>query len=152
MAEEKHMMAGKKKFGDIAVDGLLAGIVAGFLMAVYLTLAGLIGGEGLEAAIMRFSPVQNNSILVAIISHLAVSGIYGVIFALLFSGLTGRQPAARRFGWLAGLIYGIFLMLLAKTLILPATDSPLDQLSLVHLTIAHAIYGLTLGFSIGGKL
>ncbi|MEK7783988.1 MAG: hypothetical protein AAB658_01015, partial [Chloroflexota bacterium] len=41
--------------GDAAVDGLLAGGVAGGLMAVYLTVAGLTWGDGIAATLGRFA-------------------------------------------------------------------------------------------------
>ena len=133
-------------FGDAAVDGLFGGVVAGIGMAIYLVLAGLVAGEGPAQVLARFAPDAETAALTGGLMHLAVSGVYGMLFALGW-WLLVRLRGVR--AWLAGLIYGVALLLVATMLILPNTNSPLSEIPLVHFALAHVIYGLLLGFLIG---
>ena len=133
--------------GDAAVDGLFGGVMAGMAMAVYLVLVGLAAGEGLGTMLSRFALDEGTAPLVGALNHLAVAGIYGVLF-----GVVWRLTARIRPGWLpaglGGLAYGLILLLLARVIILPGAASPLLEVSAIHFTLAHLIYGLTLGFLI----
>ena len=59
--------------GDTAVDGLLAGGMAGVLMAVYLTVAGLTWGDGISATLGRFDPGGTASPVVGAFTDVALS-------------------------------------------------------------------------------
>jgi hypothetical protein len=85
------------------------------------------------------SPLQG------LLSHLAVSAIYGVLFGALIWSILVRFSAAKIISIIAGLVYAIFLLMLAQTAILPGTGSPLAQLPFWQWALGHAIYGLTLG-------
>lgn len=137
--------------GNTAVDGLLAGILAGLSMAVYLVLVGLLTGIMPAFMLGRFDPGLDSNWLTGSLAHLAVAGIYGVVFALLFAGLVRLRPSLLRWGWLLGLGYGLLLLALAWGVVLPAMASPILQITAVHLLIAHAIYGLVLGFQVSRK-
>ena len=95
-----------KTMGDTAVDGLLAGILAGLGMAAYLVLAGLLTGVAPAVMLGRFDPRQAGNWLTGSVAHLAMSGVYGIIFALLFWGLVRLRPSLARWGWLLGLALG----------------------------------------------
>jgi hypothetical protein len=129
--------------GDAAVDGLLVGIGAGVLMAAYLALTALAAGENMAAVLSRFDPSPTPSPLTGLFMHLAVAGVYGIVFGL------ARRLSPRRWGrlpgWLIGLVYGWGLVGLAWTVILPGTGSALLSLSFLRLAGAHAVYGLALG-------
>jgi len=130
--------------GDAAVDGLLSGVAAGIVMAVYLVAVGLVMGEGPGIVLSRFDPGEGASPLTGALMHLAVAGMYGMLFGL------GHRLVARRWrhilpGWLTGLAYGLALLLIAEAVILPGTDSPLREIAFVHFALAHMIYGLVLG-------
>ncbi len=60
-----------------------------------------------------------------------------------------RLAEGKRFsrvpGWMGGLVYGILLWVLAQTVILPGTDSPMRFIPLGLFAAAHAVYGLALG-------
>jgi hypothetical protein len=137
--------------GDTAVDGLLAGITAGMGMAVYLVLAGFLSGRGLVEMLGLFDPVQAGNALTGLLAHLAVAGIYGVIFALLVMGLGRIKPSLFDMSWLMGLGYGLVLFGLARGVLLTAVDSPLLQVTSIHFAIAHAVYGLILGYWLGKR-
>ena len=127
--------------GDAAVDGLLAGIAAGIVMAAYLVGVSLFG-EGV-AVLNRFDP-SGVSPAVGTLMHLAVSGVYGAVFGIVSNWI-------RRFNlpaWLSGLIFGLVLFALAETFILPTGHSALAGIPIVHFGIAHVIYGLVIGIII----
>ena len=130
--------------GDLAVDGLFAGLGAGAAMAVYLVLAGLFAGVGPAEALARFSAVDGASALEGLLSHLAVSSMYGVLFGLLIYILSRRAGSLDRF-LLVGLSYGVLLFLVAQYVVLPGTGSPLGETSVFHLAAAHILYGLVIG-------
>ena len=71
--------------GDAAVKGLFNGFIAGLGMAVVLVAAGLISGVPAASTLAHFTPTPNSSLLTGVLAHLAVSGIYGMIFGLLWS-------------------------------------------------------------------
>ena len=138
-------------FGDAAVDGLLSGLVAGIGMAGYLVLAGLTTGEGpgpvsYRQVLGRFAPDAEAAALTGGLMHLAVAGVYGMLFALGWWLLVRWRGVP---AWLAGLAYGAALLLVAETLILPSTGSPLAEIPTVHFALAHGIYGVILGFLVG---
>jgi hypothetical protein len=145
--------------GDMAVDGLLAGIMAGVGMAIYLVLAGLLLGRGMAEMLGLFDPAMAGNALTGTLAHLAVSGVYGVIFALLRMGLQRlrllRQAQDKlsvfEMSWLMGLVYGLLLFGLARGVLLTAVDSPLLQVTPVHFAIAHTVYGLMLGYWLGKR-
>ena len=81
MAESKSMETTTRSIGDSAVDGLFGGAIAGILMAVYLVIAGLFNGEDPGTVLGRFTPSGDGSSLLGAAAHLAVSAVYGAIFA-----------------------------------------------------------------------
>jgi hypothetical protein len=135
--------------GDAAVDGLLSGIAAGLVMGVYLVVVGLLGGESVAAVLRQFDSTGNKSPLTGLLLHLAVAAVYGALFAVGYRFIGRMLPVVRshrigRWRWLAGLLYGLILWLLAHGLLLPVADSTLREIPTVHFAIAHAIYGVTL--------
>ena len=149
MAEIKPITKTSISYGDTAVDGLLGGALSGGLMAIYLIITGLIGGDGVGDTMARFTPPGNSSPLVGTVAHLAVSALYGVIFALALAIIGRIWPNTSKLSWLLGAIYGLTLWLAAEFIILPAVDSPLQMMQPVHFALAHLVYGLTLGLIVG---
>jgi hypothetical protein len=151
MSDAAQRVLRNKKVGDMAVDGLLAGILGGLAMAVYLILSGFFNGLSPTVTLGRFDPSSGGAWLPGTLAHLAVSAVYGVIFALLFALPFRRWPGLRRFGWLVGLAYGLLLMALAQGVLLPAAGSPLLQIGAIHLALAHALYGVILGYEVSRR-
>ncbi len=149
MSQNLQLKRSEKSFGDTAVDGLLVGIVAGIGMLAYLIIAGWVAGENPLVIINRFDIAGGGSWLVALIAHLAVSGIYGLLFALLFKVLVRFRIGLMRLGWLWGIIYGLALYGLAQGAFFAGIDSPLQQFAAVNLLLAHGLYGLLLGAALG---
>lgn len=151
MSDAAQRTLRNKGVGDTAVDGLLAGILAGLVMAVYLILSGFFNGLSPAATLGRFDPSQQGGWLSGILAHLAVSAVYGVIFALLLALPVRRRPSLRHLGWLFGLAYGLILLALASGILLPVAGSPMLQFGTVHLALAHALYGVVLGYEVSRR-
>jgi hypothetical protein len=110
----------KVALGNAAVDGLLSGLLAGLAMAVYLGAAALAMGERLAVMFSRFTVTAGDSPVSGFLLHLAVSGIYGLVFGFVCR-LVCRWP---RLVWLVGVAYGGLLWLLATLILLPSTRMP----------------------------
>ena len=133
----------KVTLGNAAVDGLLLGLLAGLGMALYLGGAALAMGERLAVMFSRFAVAATDSPVSGFLLHLAVSGIYGLMFGFACR-LICRWP---RLVWLIGLAYGGLLWLLATFVLLPGSDSPLSAIPAAHLVLAHLVYGGVLGLA-----
>jgi hypothetical protein len=146
MTRQTELIRAKANWGDTAVDGLLAGVGGGVVMALYLGLAGLWLGEGFVVMLGRFDPGLAGSPFVGGLAHLSMSAIYGILFALswrlLLHRWLGRVPL-----WLTGLVFGLILFLAATAVGLPLSDSPLREIPTLHFAAAHLIYGAALGYA-----
>jgi hypothetical protein len=144
VTEDKRPLGNTTTVADAAVEGLLSGIAAGVLMAISLVGFGLIAGDEPASILGRFDPGEQASSLTGGLAHLAVSGVYGILFGLGWHLVQRRLPA-----WVGGLVYGVALFGLAETLLLPGMGSSLGQIPLAQLALAHAAYGLSLGLLTG---
>ncbi len=148
MTETKGLINKEISASDAAIDGLLSGVLAGLVMIAYIVLGVWIGGTGPGASLGLFAPDPASGPLVGLLAHLAVSGIYGVVFGVGYAGLL-RRPSYNPPAWLhplVGGLYGLLLLLAAWTLLLPATGSQLQQIPLFHLAVGHLLYGALLGW------
>lgn len=141
----------ERSIGDTAVDGLIAGLIAGVGMALYLVLASLLTGAGPLTTLGLFDPARAGNGVTGMLAHLAVSAIYGAIFALLLKGLGQIRPSLFSVSWAAGVVYGLLLFGLAWWLMLPAVNAPLLQIPSLHFALGHVVYGLLLGYWLGRK-
>lgn len=135
------------RMGDAAVEGLLNGILAGIAMAVWIVAVEWLNGIAPQNALGYFDPGDNASPLIGLILHLAVAGVYGVVFGIL-TALVLRirnAPPKRWWGPVLGALYGVLIFGVATSIILPQTGSELLLLPLWALTVAHLIYGIGLG-------
>ncbi len=137
----------KSGWGDAAVDGLLSGVAAGVLMASFLLVAGWTAGRSWDWVLRQFDPGLTPAPLTGAVTHLAVSGVYGLLFGSLW------RPMARAWrwlpGWLAGLGFGMLLWLLALMVTsarLSSGGAWLQGIPPAQLAVAHGIYGLALGW------
>ena len=133
--------------GNAAIDGLIAGAAGGLVMVAYLLVAMAILGEAPATLLSRFaSGDMQGSIMTGVVGHLAVSSIYGMVFVLIGRLLLRGQHKSVRV--LGGVVYGVLLFTFAEFVLLPAFQSPMLGIPIVHFGIAHVIYGLVLGFLI----
>ncbi len=134
--------------GDAAAAGLLHGLAAGLAMAVVFVLAGLLRGqrpaETLAAFILNGQPVASNA-LTGLLGHLAVAGVYGLIWGLAWR-VIGRRTAIP--AWLGGLVYGLLLWGVAQLLV-RSIGASLAAIAPWALLVGHLIYGAVLGFLSG---
>jgi hypothetical protein len=133
--------------GDAAVDGLSGGVLGGVLMAVYLETAGLLMGAGLGEMLSRFNPQEGEPLLTAFLLHLAVAGVYGILFGVLYRWLVllRKDFLKPRTAAFAGVVYSLLLLLLARGVLLPNAASALMEIPLEHFAIAHLIFGTSVG-------
>ena len=150
---EKGVDERPRTAGDAAVDGLLAGAVAGVAMAAYLMMIGFAAGDGPAVVLARFDPsgVGAASPLIGGVMHLAVSAVYGLLFGLIYRLIGRGRLAGRAAGALMGLAYGLALLLVAQELALISAGVPLREISAVHFALAHLIYGLVLGWLVARR-
>jgi len=136
----------KGSLSEMAVEGLFAGIVAGIAMLVYLVISGLLIGEAASVMPGRFSIQVPPNPLQGALLHMAVSGIYGMLFGIIWRFVGGRISC-----WVAAMLYALAIYLLAIFVLLPGARSPLLDIAPIHFAIAHLVYGLSLGFWFRGK-
>jgi len=141
----------KVGIGNLAVDGLIYGLISGVAMVLSLAAFALLSGESPGAYLERFSTGGLTSPLQGLLSHLAISAIYGVLFGALIWSVLVRFSSAKILSIIAGLLYAAFLLFMAQTAILPGTGSPLAQLPFWQWALGHAVYGLTLGILFARK-
>ena len=127
--------------GDAAVGGLFHGLVAGLAMAAYIVLVGLLQGIGPVMIWTRLGGALENPVS-GLLAHLAVSGVYGVIWGLIWWPIHGRLPQLP--AWLGGLVYGLLLLVIAQAAV-AALNPLLMDIGLAHRAVAHLVYGLVLG-------
>lgn len=133
--------------GDSAVDGLIAGLLAGLAMIVALVLMGLAFGDAPGAVLSRFDANSGTSSTIGLLLHLAVAGVYGVIYGVGWH-LSRRLWSHHLPAWPFGLAYGLALFFLAEMVLLPGSGSPLLEIMPGHFSLAHVVYGLTLALAI----
>jgi hypothetical protein len=126
--------------GELAVEGLFAGIAAGLVMLLYLMVSGILSGEAASVMPGRFSIQVPPNPLQGALLHLAVSGIYGMLFGIIWRFVGGRISC-----WLAAVLYALAIYLLAIFVLLPGTGTPLLKIAPLHFVLAHLVYGLGLG-------
>ncbi len=139
----------RKTTGDVAVDGLLAGMAAGLVMGAVLVVLGLLEDAGPLQTLGRFDPADGGSAVVGGLLHLAVSGIYGVVFAIIYRFMSGRWAEIKRYSWLLGAGFGLALWLAAQFVFLPGLNSALTEFSPLTFALGHLVYGGSLGFFLG---
>ena len=135
----------RKGIGDAAVDGLLAGVAAGIVMILFLLAAGLITRDSPVMVLGRFDLQAASRPVVGLLTHIAISAIYGLFFGVLFVALVRIRPALLRWSWFAGLVYGLILYGIAQAAFMAGANSGLVQFSSIILLLAHLIYGLIIG-------
>ena len=134
---------------DLVLDGLFTGLLAGIGMGAALALAAAWQGEAPVVALERFSLEELTTPLAGGLVHLAVSGVYGLLFGLILQAIYPWMKHVGRGGiLLAGLAYGLVLFALAWLVLLPEA-SPLRAIPPLTLAVAHGIYGLILGWGLG---
>jgi hypothetical protein len=143
MVKTGPVIKNQSSAGDTAVSGLFNGLQGGVAMAVVIIVFSLQAGEGL-GYLGYFSSGAPVMPLQGLMMHLAVSCIYGMLYAL-GRRWTRMDHFAWLPGWLAGIIYALGLWVFGVALLLPAAKSLFLTLPWVVLFAGHLAYGLVLG-------
>ena len=130
--------------GDYAVSGLFCGLQAGVMMAAVIVIYSLAAGLGFDylGYFSTGAPIQP---LLGLAGHLAVSAIYGMLYAVS-RHVTRLDRVVWLPGWLAGLIFACGLWILAVLVVLPAAQSMFLSIPWVVFFSGHIVYGLVLGY------
>jgi hypothetical protein len=148
MTEGKVLGKASRSAGDVAVDGLLRGVVAGLAMIAVLVIFGLLSQLGPQAVLSVFDPTGGENALAGLLAHLATAAIYGLLFALL------TAPFAARLGnrmILVGVAYGLALWLVSRGLMASELGAPLRELPAAGWLAAHIVYGGLLGWLLAAR-
>lgn len=137
----------EKSFSDRVIDGLFGGLMAGLVMILAMVVASLAFKQDPAVMLASFSIGQVATPVNGMLVHLGVSGVYGAIFSIVMR-LLPRPVRRMTPGWLAGLLYGAFLLSVAIGLLLPGLQSPLANTPVGVLIAGHLFYGLALGWRV----
>ncbi len=135
------------RMADAAVDGLIAGLEAGLLMVVFLiAMEWIRSGNGIGVTLMRFDPGADPVPLTGLVVHLAVSGVYGLLFGFL-GWLLNHRAARLLEGWTAlvtGGLFGTAIFLLPWLTFSAKIGQNFLGFSPLVFWLAHVLYGSTL--------
>lgn len=130
--------------GDAAVSGLLHGLAAGLAMAAFLVAGDLLRGQTPASTLTAFSvtgqPVVSSA-LTGLLGHLAVAGVYGLVWGLVWRAL---GPRVRVPAIVAGLLYGLALWGVSQVLV-RSIGAQLAMVAPWALLGGHLVYGLVVG-------
>lgn len=146
MDNGKSFIRAHSSVGDAAVDGLLNGVIAGSVMALYIMLIGVTIGTSLAATLNAFDLGQGTSPVRGALIHLAIAAIYGIMFSLIFRLIEQHRSIGQSGSIIIGLVYGLVLWSIAQVAVTAGINVGLGSLPATHLAVAHVIYGVTLGW------
>lgn len=135
-------------WGKVLTRGVVAGIVGGVVLALFLIIA--LGAMAIHltpaqvlAADARY--VHSDNPFVGLLAHLAISILWGIGYAYV----AATRPAAVASPWLAGVVYGVIVWLLMQfILILGAVWPGLSPVGFVLQIVAYTLFfGLPVAFT-----
>lgn len=135
----------RRPAGEVAVDGLLRGILAGIVMMALLIVLGWREGLVPSEVIEAFGTRTPSNVVNGLFSHIAISAIYGILWAFLLNAGLNKLKAPR---WLIGMGYGLLLYGITRLL---GPLSGLAVLNPVSLAVANIVYGAVLGLVSRGR-
>ena len=133
-----------KTLGDAATHGLFSGLWAGAAMALVLGLGAALTGGGVTILLAQLDIATRSSAIVGVLSHISVSVVYGGLFGILVHAVSGHRRGPV---WLWGGLYG--LALFGVALLAQTSATLFAGLPAALVAIAHAVYGLVLGWRVG---
>ena len=147
--------------GKTIVSGVIAGMVAGAVMAMYAMLASatflhqgfftplygiaspLIGRDAMMTSMQRGVYFAFGPVLLGLVVHMMWAAVFGVVFALYVraSRLHDIQALA------AGLLYGLVIELVMSLVVLPVVGvgGMPGTIGVSSFTVEHVLFGLSLG-------
>ena len=149
MSNSQPLMRARSSIGDAAVDGLLNGVVAGVVMAIYLMISGVLAGVDIAAILSAFDLGQGASPVRGALIHLAVAAIYGMAFSLIYRLIGHGRSIGRGGTIIMGAAFSLVLWMITQIAFAADIQVALSSLPAAHLALAHGIYGVTLGWLTG---
>ena len=135
------------RISDAVVDGLIAGLEAGLVMVVFLIAVEWAStGDGAGLTLARFDPGNHPAPLTGLIVHLAVSGVYGLVFGFIGWLLNQRVSLLLGSGLsiLYGGLYGTAIFLLPWLTFSAKVGQSFLGFSPLVFWLAHVLYGSSL--------
>lgn len=134
--------------GEAAVEGLLGGIGAGIVMGLFILGLEAVMGVSPVTVLTYFNAGENASPLTGLFTHIALSGMYGVVLSVGLMMLVRILGFSKTREWwlVIGLLYSALIFGIAETIILPGTQSLLRDLPLWAMVAAHMVYGIVLAW------
>ena len=140
----KNYLVKPVRVADAAVDGLVAGLGAGILMAFFfLAVQWALYAESPGATLARFDPGAQPTAMTGLMVHLAVSAVYGLVFGFVYWLLDRWLPQSRG-GWLTagiGVLYGSAIFLVAVLTFSQRAGPAYFGFSPLVFWLAHVFYG-----------
>lgn len=153
--------------GRTIVAGLIAGMVAGAVMAMYAMLASatflhqgfftplygiaspLVGPGAMMTSMQRGVYLALGPALLGLVVHMMWSALYGVVFGLIARAaqLHGAQAI------IAGAVFGLAIELFMSLVMLPilGVGGMPGTIGLPSFTVEHLLFGLTLGLWVAAR-
>jgi len=122
-----------------AGESFLAGLVSP-LNYIAATVLGGLGNPNFYLA-GQLPPLDPLTILLGLMGHMMNS----VILGLIFYGIAGRLTQDRRTLLLAGVIYGVVVLLGLWILVLPVLDPVMLRVNFLAFVLGHMMFGAVLG-------
>jgi len=132
---------------DLAVDGIFTGLEAGIIMAAFLVAVSAQNHISPAELLSAFSFNSTPTWISGLLTHLAVSSIYGIFFNMVtyFMFRKSSNLKVTFFVPFSGLIYGSLLWIAAEYFLFDLTAFQLKEMPANILLVAHLIYGVVLG-------
>jgi hypothetical protein len=148
MVNEREWTNDWRPVSDVAVEGLLAGFLAGGVMALVLLAVGLLSGQTAATVLSKLAGTGHESALTGAVTHLAVMGVCGALFGVICCWVLAC--IGRRFpAWLIGLLYGLGLWVVGLGLPRDGVDAAVPMVAPLLLVLGYLIYGVSLGWLFG---
>ena len=137
-----------RQAGRAAKGGLIAGLVGGLVLSVFMAVMNLIRGHDVWGG-MKFAGVpvlgeralqpgfDGLAVAVGVFDHFAVSAVWGVLFGILFYGLS------RNATYVAGIVWGIVVWIAMLYVVLPVLGFPAGGTMPVAMSaFTHILFGV----------
>lgn len=153
--------------GRTVVAGLIAGMVAGAVMAMYAMVASatflhqgfftplygiaspLVGARAMMASMQQGIYFALGPAVLGLVVHMMWSALYGVVFGLIARATRLRGASAI----VAGAVFGLAIELVMSVIVLPILGlaSMPGTIGLPSFTVEHLLFGLTLGLWVAAR-
>ncbi len=147
--------------GKFVVNGAIAGIIAGVVMAMYAMMASvtflhqgfftplygiaapIVGKQAMETSMGQSFYFTLGPAMIGLVIHMMVSAVFGIIYGFAARALhiAGFVSVA------AGMMYGVVILLVMSFVVLPiiGSGSMPSTIGWPSFTVEHLMYGVAIG-------